>query len=248
MRPNRVRILGYLLAAIGLVSLVVGGVAMMKVQDGYHSLGAYANTQDVRLSYNEEGQLIDRGTTEGADAIMALLRDDYGFHVNERDLDADDPVVDTVSEFMYQMATVSYHTLHGTQTVVLAEDKTYDVNGDGTVDPAVLFVANAETGQFVVDDTTAAAETFPAGSYSVPVAGRYYSQLNRSHPLEGPVRTQAWSGLTLALIGVLAGGAAAGSTIQVALGVAVIFLLFGVVLIFTGFGLWWTTRPEKVKA
>lgn len=248
MRLNRVRLLGYALAAIGLVSLVVGGVALSKVQDGYHSLGAYANTQDVRLSYNEEGQLIDRGTTEGAANIMALLRDDWGFHVNERDLDADDPVVDTVSEFMYQMATVTYHTLHGTQTVVLAEDKTYDVNGDGTVDPAVLFVLDAETGQFVVDETTAAAETFPAGTYAVPVAGRYYSQLDRSHPLEGPVRNQAWSGLTLALIGVLAGGAATGSTIQVALGVAVIFLIFGGVLIFTGFGLWWAARPEKAKA
>ena len=35
------------------------------------------------------------------------------------DLNPNDPVVNTASEYMYQMATISYHTLHGTQTVVL---------------------------------------------------------------------------------------------------------------------------------
>ena len=70
---------------------------------------------------------------------------------------------------MVQYGIIMYHTLHGTQTVVLAEDVEY--NG-------VLY---------------------EAGEHEVPVDGKYFSDLDRRHPLEGAVRNQAWSPLQLAL-------------------------------------------------
>ncbi len=73
---QRFRTLGLFLALIGLAFLVGGGVAYTKVQEGYDSLEALSAAQNVTLSYNEDGQLIDRGTTEGAAAIMSLLVDD----------------------------------------------------------------------------------------------------------------------------------------------------------------------------
>ena len=71
MRSNRIRTLGYILAAIGVVFFVVAGIAYTKVQDGYGALDVLSAKQNVLLSYNEDGQLIDR-TTEGADAIKLL--------------------------------------------------------------------------------------------------------------------------------------------------------------------------------
>ena len=106
-----------------MVFLVVAGIAYTKVQDGYGALDALSAKQNVLLSYNEDGQLIDRGTTEGADAIKQLLTDDWGFVINGADFDPNDLVVDTATEYMYQMATIGYHVLNGTQTIVLTEDK-----------------------------------------------------------------------------------------------------------------------------
>ena len=97
-----------------------------KVQDGYGAVQSFSEAENVMLTYNEDGQLIDRGTTEGADAIMDLLIDDWGYPVVEADLDANDPLVNTASEYMYQMATIGYHTIHGTQTVVLTEPIEYN--------------------------------------------------------------------------------------------------------------------------
>ena len=57
---------------------------------------------------------------------MSLLVDDWKFNVVEGDLDPNDPLVNTATEYMYQMATITYHTLHGTQTIVLAEDVEYN--------------------------------------------------------------------------------------------------------------------------
>ena len=42
-------------------------------------------------------------------------------------------MVNTATEYMYQMATIGYHTLTGTQTVVLTEQVEWDGDGDGTV-------------------------------------------------------------------------------------------------------------------
>jgi hypothetical protein len=47
------------------------GVAYMKVQDGHGSVQSFSKAQNVMLSYNEDGDLIDRGTVEGAQAIRS---------------------------------------------------------------------------------------------------------------------------------------------------------------------------------
>ena len=92
---------------------------IIKTQEGYGSLNAFSTAQNVTLTYNQEGQLVDRGEIEGAQAIMALLKSDWGFPVVDSDLNPNDPVINTASEYMFQMATVTYHTLHGATTVVL---------------------------------------------------------------------------------------------------------------------------------
>ncbi len=227
MRTSRVRLVGYLLTAVGVLFFVVAGVAYMKTQEGYGALDAFSSEQNVVLTYNEDGQLVDRGTTEGADAIKALLTEDWGFTINASDLDPNDPIVDTATEYMYQMATINYHTLHGTLTIVLDEDTEYDANGDGTI---------------------GADEVFPAGENEFQVDGRYYSEFDRSHPLEGPARGLAWTPLVFGLTAQLGVGTTTAYTLQLALGLAALFAALGGTLMLTGLGLVWASRPEKTAA
>ena len=217
MQTSRLKTLGIVLTVIGLIFLVASGVAYLKVQDGYTALDKFSTAENVMLSYNDDGQLIDRGTTDGAEAIMDLLTDDWGFKVNEGDLDPDDPVVNTASEFMFQMATIGYHVLHGTQTVVLAEDVEY--NG----------------------------ETFAAGTYEFEVDGRYWTDFDRRHPIEGPARSQAWSGTVHGLFGQLGVGTVTHSVLQIGLAIAAAFAAIGGMAILTGLGLLWAVWEKKGK-
>ena len=59
-----VAFVGVFLAVAGIGFGVAGAVAYVKVQDGYDSLQAFSEQQNVTLSYNEDGQLVDRGETE----------------------------------------------------------------------------------------------------------------------------------------------------------------------------------------
>jgi hypothetical protein len=211
----RLKRLGIVIAIIGVGFIAAGGFAYFKTQEGYSSLNAFSAAQDVQLAYNEEGQLVDRGETAGADAIMALLTDDWGYPVVAAELDPNDPLVNTGSEYMYQMATVAYHTLNGTQTIVLTEDVEY--NG----------------------------ELFPAGEYEFAVAGRYWTDFDRQHPIEGQARERAWTGTAHALIAELGVGTVTASALQMGLGLAGLFAGVGAAFIFTGTGLVWATRPEK---
>jgi hypothetical protein len=214
---GRLRTLGIALGLIGIAFIVAGGFALWRVQEGQQSLNAFSAAQGVTLSYNEDGQLVDRGETAGADAIMALLTEDWGYAVIPWELDPNDPVVNTGSEYMYQMATVAYHTLTGTQTVVLEEDFTAP---DGTV--------------------------YTAGTpYEIPVDGRYWAQFNRENPIDAAVREQAWTGVAHALIAELGVGTVTASALQLGLGLAALFGLVGGAFIFTGAGLLWVTRAEK---
>ncbi len=212
---QRLAALGYALVVVGLVFVVAGGVAYTRVQDGYGSLQAFSEAQDVQLSYNDEGQLTDRGTTEGADAIMATLRNDWNYPVVEADLDPNDPLVNTATEYMYQMATISYHVLNGTQTVVLPEDVEY--NG----------------------------ELFTAGVYNFDVGGRYWTDFDRRHPIEGKAREQAWSGTVHGLIGELGVGTVTHSTLQMGLALAALFAGLGATFMMIGGGLAWAGRAKK---
>ena len=60
---KRLFLLGVFLAVAGLAFGVAAAVAYAKVQDGYDSLQAISEQQNVTLSYNDNGQLIDRGET-----------------------------------------------------------------------------------------------------------------------------------------------------------------------------------------
>jgi len=214
---GRIRILGIALGVIGLGFVVVGGYAFFKVQEGTSSLKAFSAAQAVELSYNEDGQLVDGGEVAGAESIMALLTEDWGYPVVQGELDPNDPIVNTGSEYMYQMATVSYHTLHGTQTIVLEEDYTAP---DGTV--------------------------YTAGTpYEIPVDGRYWAQFDRENPIDAAVRAQAWTGVAHALIGELGVGASTAAALQLGLALAALFGMVGGTLILTSAGLVWATRAEK---
>jgi hypothetical protein len=215
----RFKIVGIGLVIAGIVFAGVGGYTYMKTQQGAHALAAFSAAQNVKLSYNDQGQLTDRGTAEGAAPILALLKDDWGYTVDPNELNPNDPVVNTASEYMVQMATIAHHTLDGTQTVVLPEDVTAD---DGTV--------------------------YKAGSYEVPVAGRYWSAFDRTNPIDAKVREQAWTGTAHGLIAELGVGTVTGSTLQLGLGLSALFFGVGLLTLISGTGLVWATRAEKAKA
>jgi len=213
---KRLAVIGTILIVAGFGFAIAGGVAYAKVQDGYDSLHAFSAAQNVQLTYNDEGQLTDRGTTEGADAIMGLLTEDWQYPVVGSDMDPNDPLVDTASEYMYQMATIAYHTLNGTQTVVL--DEAVEYNG----------------------------ETFPAGTYELAVDGRYWTDFDRQHPIEGVAREQAWSGTAHGLIAELGVGTVTASTLQMGLALAGLFAAVGLMFMLTGGGLIWVGRGKQV--
>ncbi|HEX2883168.1 MAG TPA: hypothetical protein VHQ42_01215 [Candidatus Limnocylindria bacterium] len=211
---NRLKGLGIVLAAIGFAFLAGAGYAFFKVQEGTASLNDFSTAQGVELSYNEEGQLIDRG--EPATEIMALLTDEWGYPVVASELDPDDPLVNTASEYMYQMATIAYHTLHGSTTVVLPEDVEY--NG----------------------------EVFAAGEYEFVNDGRYWTDFDRQHPIEGAARGQIWTGTAHALIGELGVGTVTAQALQLGIGLAGLFAGVGATFILSGLGLVWVSRAETV--
>ena len=216
---KRLQRLGIVLAVFGLAFIAAGGYAFLKVQDGTRSLNAFSAAQNVKLTYNEAGQLTDRGTPEGAQAIMSLLTDEWKYPVSSAELDPNDPLVNTASEYMFQMAAVTYHTLNGTQTVILDEDFTAE---DGTV--------------------------YTAGvPYEIAVAGRYWSEFDRNNPIDAAVREQAWTGVAHALVAELGVGTATASSLQLGLGVAGGFAGIGFAFILTGLGLVWAVRPVEIE-
>ncbi len=212
---SRLTKLGVFVAVVGVGFLAAGGVAYTKVQDGYTSLQAFSEAQNVELAYNEDGQLVDRGSTEAAQAIMSLVVDDWQYPIVMSDLDPNDPLVNTASEYMYQMATVLHHVMSGTQTIVLEEAVEY--NG----------------------------ETFAAGPHEFAIDGRYWTGFDRNHPLEGPARDMAWTGTVHGLVGELGVGTVTHSTLQMGLALAGLLAGLGMVFMLTGGGLIWAARGDR---
>lgn len=116
---------------------------------------------------------------------------------------------------MFMMATIGYHVLNGTQTVVLIEDVEY--NG----------------------------ETFAAGTYEFEVDGRYWTRFDRMHPIEGPARSQAWSGTAHGLFAELGVGTVTHSTLQMGLALAGVLVGLGLTLMLTGGGLFWAANAKR---
>ncbi len=214
---NRLKRLGVVLAVFGLAFVAAGGYAYLKVQDGQRSLIAFSAAQSVELGYDDQGRLAG----EEAPLIMELLTEEWGYTVDMAEFNPADPIVNTASEYMYQMATISYHVLHGTQNITLDEDYTA---------PDGIFYAAGTAIPFDVD-------------------GRYYSQFDRSDPVQAAARGIAWSPTALALIGELGVGAATASSLQLGLGVAGALGGIGFIFLVAGLGLVWAVRPEEtVKA
>jgi hypothetical protein len=211
---KRLGILGTILIVVGFVFGIAAGVAYTKVQDGYDSLQAFSETQNVTLSYDESGQLLDRGAPEGAQAILTMLEDEWQYPVVRSDLDPSDPLVNTATEYMFQMATIIHHVIDGTVTVTL--DETVEYEG----------------------------VTYEAGEYEVPIEGRYWTDFDRMHPLEGPARELAWTGTVHGLVGELGVGTVTHTMLQMALGFAALFAGLGLVFILTGVGLIWAGRGK----
>jgi hypothetical protein len=218
---GRLKVLGAMVAVIGLAFLAGGGYAYYKTNQGVQALQAFSTAQNVKLSYNESGQLVSGGETAEADKIMSLLTNDWGYTVDKSELNPNDPLVNTASEYMFQMATISYHTLHAATTVTFPEDV--------IVDGAVVQ---------------------KAGIYDFVNDGKYWTGFNRTNPIEGAAREKVWTGTALALIGQLGVGSVTASTLQVGLGVAALLGGLGFMFILTGLGLVWVGRAgtESVKA
>ena len=218
---KRLRYLGIVLAVFGLAFVAAGGFAFLKAQEGVRSLNAYSAAENVKLAYNDQGQLTDHGDAAQAQAILALLKNDWGYPVVASDLNPNDPVVNTATEYMYQMATITYHTLESTQTVTLPADVTA---ADGTV--------------------------YKAGTYEFKVDGRYFSEFNRANPIEAAAREKAWTGTAHALIANLGVGTATASALQLGFGLAALFAGVGLFAFIAGLGLVWATRvaTEQEKA
>ncbi|MBN4064356.1 hypothetical protein JYU04_01320 [Dehalococcoides mccartyi] len=176
LRVNFISVAGLVLVFGGIFGIGLGGFLYITADAGLNSLQTVYETQGRFMTYDDEGNFTDRGTAEAGASILSLIEDDWNFKLNYANLDPEDTLVNTPDELMVQYGIINYHTLHGTQTVVLAEDVEYQ---------GVLY---------------------EAGSYDVEVDGRYFSDLNRSHPLEGPVRTQAWNPLALSLTSTLLNG------------------------------------------
>ncbi len=218
---GRLKVLGVMLAVFGLAFVAGGGYAYYKTNQGAQALHAFSDAQNVKLTYNEAGQLTSGGGTEDADKIMGLLTNDWGYTVDKSELNPNDPVVNTASEYMFQMATISYHTLNATTTVTFPED----VIKDGAV------IQKAGTYDFVND-------------------GKYWTGFDRTNPIEGAAREKVWTGTALALIGQLGVGSVTASTLQVGLGMAALMAGLGGILVLFGLGLVWaaSAATEKVKA
>jgi hypothetical protein len=213
--------LGLGLVFIGIVFFAAGGYTYIRTQAGSNALQAFSAAQNVKLSYNDQGQLVDRGKTEGAAAIMSLLTNDWGFTVDQNELNPNDPLVNTASEYMYQMATISYHTLHAATTVTFPED----VIVDGKVVQA-------------------------AGTYDFQNTGKYWTGFDRTDPIQGAARDKIWTGTAHALIAELGVGSVTASALTMGLGIAALFGLIGLTVVLAGLGLVWATRAatETAKA
>lgn len=212
---SRLRTLGLVMIASGVIGLGVAGYTLYRTTQGINALKAYSAVQGVELTYDENGQLTDRGTTEGAQKIIDLVTKDWGYSFSDRELDPNDPIVNTASEYMYQMGTISYHTLHGTASVTLDEDVEFE------------------------------GETFKAGEHEFVNDGRYWTDFNRQHPIEGPAREQLWTGTAHALLGQLGVGAVTASSLTIGMGlVGVIGGLAGTLLLL-GFGLIWVSQADE---
>ncbi|MDN4476372.1 hypothetical protein QQX09_10945 [Demequina sp. SYSU T00192] len=206
---TKLRIVGAGLALAGLGFLGAAGFAYSEVAAGQDSLQSFSEAQGVELSYNEDGQLVDRGSVEGAEAILDRLENEWGYKVVESELDPNDPLVNTGTEYMYQMATVGTHILTGTQTVTVTETTEY------------------------------LGETYEPGTYEVPVGEQYWADFEYGNEIAMQVRAQAWTGVAHGLFGELGVGSVTASTLKLGLGIVGLIGGLGLLFLALGVAAFW---------
>lgn len=217
---KRLRALAAVIVVAGLVTAAVGAFYVLpQADDGLASAQAIYAEEGVRLSYNAEGKLIDRGTPEGAQKILDMLETDWKYPVKASNFDPNDPVINTRDELMYQYATITYHVLHTTVAVKLA-----------AADVPITYRGVTYN---------------EAGTYNITVE-KYYGQLDRTNPIERQLR-DAWSPLALALTGALAGAHANQAAGELAQGVAYFAMAVGGLVVFIGVGLFWVAAPSAPR-
>ena len=113
------------------------------------------------------------------------------------------------------MATIVYHVGHNTVEVTLDEPVEYE------------------------------GEMFEAGTYEVDIDGRYWTDFDRMHPLDGPAREMAWSGTVHGLVGELGVGTVTHSTLQMGLGLSGLLAGLGFTFLLIGAGLLWAMRGKR---
>ena len=215
----RLKKLGVVVAILGLLFVVGAGIAAYKVKQGSEALGAFAAEQNVNLRYDENGNFLS-GDAEESAAILSLVRDDWKYPIVMSELDPDDPLVNTASEYMVQMGTVTYHVLNGEATITLPEGSE-DAEYNGKTYSA------GDTVEFVND-------------------GKYWTGFDRNNPIEAAARGQVWTATAHGLIGELGVGAATASTLQLGYGVAAVVGGLGGTLILLGFGLIWAAGAVTI--
>ena len=242
---GRLKIVGALVAVIGVIAMIGGAFGYTQVQAGAEALKGFSVAQNVTLTYNDEGKLVDRGTTEQADAILSLLKDTWKWPVVQGDLNPNDPLVNTGTEYMYQMATIAYHTLHGESSVTLDAPVAYDGDGDGAVaaDAPSYTPETLPQGEEYLAILRSDAN-YAAGTYTVPTLERYWTQFTRTNPLDGKARELVWTGTVHGLFAELGVGATSFSALQMGQALALIAVAFGVAFIITGGGLAWAASPQ----
>jgi hypothetical protein len=96
----------------------------------------------------------------------------------------------------------------------------------------------------LAEDVEYDGETFAAGTYEFEVDGRYWTDFDRMHPLEGPARSQAWSGTAHGLFGELGVGTVTHSALQLGMALAGLFPGVGATTLVAGAGLVWATGSK----
>lgn len=234
---QRLRLVGIMLMVFGLVFFIGAGVAFKLYNDGANSLQSFSEVQNVELTYNEDGELTDRGTTEGADAIMTMLTDDWGYPVSDAEMNSDDPLVNTASEYMYQMATVVYHSISGTTEITLMEDQLVDAEG------------NPLTELQVGDEMLPVPSPIPADGWTIeyPVDFKYWADFDRSNPADAAARGAVWTGTVHGLVGELGVGTVTDSTLKIALGIVALLAGLGAINLLLGASLVWASGADRTR-
>jgi hypothetical protein len=90
-------------------------------------------------------------------------------------------------------------------------------------------------------------QIYEPGTYELAVDGRYWTDFDREHPIEGPARELAWTGTVHGLFGELGVGTVTASTLQMGLALAGLFAGIGGTLILAGAGtIWVSNAPREI--